>query len=189
MVIATHIILVGYGHWVPNDPRGSHSKDVYIPHIAELGPLRNGPVTASPSSLASHGFYKRAHAALHHAIHWFSPEERDAIRDAFTQCHKEYRLTSYACAVLPNHIHILVRRHALRDKEIHALLKKCASDAVKRCGVLPAEHPVFSAGIGTHFRSTPAQMYECVRYIMDNFPKHNLPMERYDFVREYNGWQ
>jgi len=189
IIIASHIVLVGYGHWLPNDPRGSHSKSVGAPHIAELGPLHQGRKPVQPSTPELREFHKRAATALNYPVHWFSSEERGAIRDAFARIHKEHRLTSYACAILPNHIHILTRRHALRGQSIHDLLKKDASEAVRRCGLLPAEHPVFNAGQAVFFKPEPSWVRECATYIMDNFAKHNLPEERYDFVREYDGWE
>ena len=52
MVIAHHIILTGYGHWLPNDPRGSMSREVHSARIAELGPDHDGAHTGRlwPSS-------------------------------------------------------------------------------------------------------------------------------------------
>ncbi|MCL2700883.1 MAG: hypothetical protein FWE88_04220 [Phycisphaerae bacterium] len=174
---------------MPNDPRGSYSQNVFMPHIAKLRPLHEGrnPVQPRPAELRE--FHGRAKTALNYPVHWYSPEERDGIREAFVRIHQEHRLTSYACAILPNHIHILVRRHALRGQVIHDLLKQCASDAVKRCGFLSAEHPVFNAGQGVFFKPTPPQVRGCVRYIVDNFAKHHLPREHYDFVSEYDGWE
>jgi len=189
MVIATHIILIGYGHWLPNDPRGSYSKNVFIPHIAELGPLHQGRNPVQPSAPELREFHQQAKTALTFPVHWFSLEERAVIRDTFAEFHKEHRITSYACAILPNHIHILVRRHFLSGQKIHNLLKACAGEALKRGGFLPVAHPVFNAGQATHFKDTPSLTYECARYIADNFAKHNLPEERYEFVSEYNGWR
>ncbi|MCE5325581.1 MAG: hypothetical protein ABFD92_17650 [Planctomycetaceae bacterium] len=36
MIIAHHIILTGYGHWLPNDPRGSLSRSVYKDSIESM---------------------------------------------------------------------------------------------------------------------------------------------------------
>ena len=189
MIIATHIVLVGYGHWLPNDLRGSYSKDVHAPRIAELGPLHEGrkPIQPHPSELRE--FHEQAEEALHYPVHWFSPEERAAIRDVFSLAHKEHRLTSYACAILQDHVHILVRRHAMDHKMIHDLLKKYAIKAVRQCGHLPANHPVFNAGQATFFKDTPPKVCGCVQYIVDNFTKHRLPVERYEFVKEYSDWR
>jgi len=188
-MIATHVVLLGYGHWLPNDPRGSHSKTVYAPRIAELGLLHEGRKAVQPSAAELRGFHGHAEEALYYPVHWFSPEDRDAIRDEFARVHKEHRLTCYACAILPNHVHVLIRRHALRGSAIHDLLKQHAATAVRRSAQLPTEHPVFTAGRGTQYKFTPAEMYSCARYIAQNFAKHKLPEERYEFVKEYDGWK
>ena len=186
--MATHIVLLGYGHWLPNDLRGSHSETVHIPQVAELGPLHKGRKIVQPPASELREFHRQAEEALRHTVHWFSLEDRDAIRDAFARIHKEHRLTSYACAILPNHVHILVRRHALQGHRIHDLLKQHAAEAVRHNANLSAEHPVFSAGRGTQYKFTPAEVYSCARYIANNFAKHKLPYERYEFVKEYDGW-
>ncbi|MCL2701853.1 MAG: hypothetical protein FWE88_09220 [Phycisphaerae bacterium] len=152
MIIATHIILSGYGHWLPNDLRGSHSKTVFAPRIAELGSLHAGAKATPPPVVALREFHKQARTALTFSVHWFSPEERAAIRDAFAQLHQEHRLTSYACAILPDHIHLLVRRHFLNAKKIHALLKECASEAVRRCGLFTRGTSRFQHGSGDFFQ-------------------------------------
>ena len=38
VVVAYHLIWTAYGWWLPNDPRGSASRTVDCPRIAELGP-------------------------------------------------------------------------------------------------------------------------------------------------------
>jgi len=187
MILATHVVLVGYGHWMPNDARGSYSETVYAPQIAELGPVHHGRKPIQPSRQELREFHKQAEKALYYPVHWFSPEERTAIRDALARLCREQRFVCHACAILPNHIHILIRRNGLHPKVIHALIKECASQAVKRGGWLSAEHPVFNAGVSTPYKSTPSEVRQCAKYIRDNFKKHNLPEERYEFVSDYTG--
>ena len=185
MILATHVILTGYGHWLPNDARGSYSEEVFIPKIAELGPIHHGRKPVQPSPQELRGFHKQAGKVLTHPVHWFSPEERAAIRDAFARVCKEQRFICHACAIMPNHVHALIRRNYLHSDKIHNLLKQCAIQAVKDCGQVSSDHPVFSAGVGTKQKWTPAEVRQCVKYIQDNFAKHRLPFEQYEFVTEY----
>jgi len=50
MVIACHAVLTTYGAWLPNDPRGSHSKAVYNKELRALRAaaeyIRANPVAA-----------------------------------------------------------------------------------------------------------------------------------------------
>jgi hypothetical protein len=41
MVIAYHAIFTTYGAWLPNDPRGSYSKDVYYDFFAFFSRRKN----------------------------------------------------------------------------------------------------------------------------------------------------
>jgi len=187
MILATHFILIGYGHWLPNDVRGSYSQTVFAPRIAELGPLHHGRKPVQPSGPELRTFHKHAETALRYPVHWFSPEERTAIRDALAPLHKAQRLVCHACAILLNHVHILIRRNFLHPKTIHDLLKDTAAQAVRQMGRLSANHPVFNAGHGIHYKSAPWEVRQCATYIRDNFKKHRLPEERYEFVSDYTG--
>jgi len=185
MILATHVILTGYGHWLPNDVRGSYSKTVFIPPIAELGPLHHGRKLVQPSASELRKFHQQAKTALAHSVHWFSLEERSAIRDTLARLCQEQRFVCYACAILPNHIHVLIERNYLPPPTIHDLLKQCAAQVIRKVGQVPAEHPVFNAGIATLHKYTPVQIRQCAKYITDNFAKHKLPTERYEFVSDY----
>ena len=185
MILATHIILTGYGHWLPNDARGSYSKVVFAPEIAEIGPIHYGRKPVQPSKQELREFHQQAGEVLAHPVHWFSPKERAAIRDAFARLCVEQRFICHACAIMPNHIHILIRRNFLPPVKIHDLLKQCAIQAVKNCGQIPPDHPVFSAGTGTKRKDTPQEVQQCVTYIQSHFQKHRVPEEQYPFVTEY----
>jgi hypothetical protein len=59
IVIAHHLILHGYGHWAPNDPRGSGSAQVRKSELRDMAPLHRGRRRVQPSREALCGF-KRA---------------------------------------------------------------------------------------------------------------------------------
>lgn len=39
MVLAHHLILTGYGHWLPNDPRGSFSETIAAGKLIPAGDI------------------------------------------------------------------------------------------------------------------------------------------------------
>ena len=41
-VIAHHLIWTLYGHWLPNDPRGSGSRELLDEKFAPLGEIHHG---------------------------------------------------------------------------------------------------------------------------------------------------
>lgn len=42
IVIAHHLVLMGYGHWLPNDIRGSGSDEIRNELLAVLGEIHHG---------------------------------------------------------------------------------------------------------------------------------------------------
>ncbi len=63
MVAGYHLIWTVYGYWLPNDPRGSTSKEVRIAKIKDLGPLHFGRKKQQPSSRTLREFHGKAQDA------------------------------------------------------------------------------------------------------------------------------
>jgi len=80
MILAHHIILTGYGHWLPNDPRGSMSKKVYAEEIAELAEIHFGRREDQPTIETLREFSREAQKRLAHPMLWFDDAGREAIR-------------------------------------------------------------------------------------------------------------
>ena len=114
MVIAHHLILTGYGHWLPNDPRGSTSRDVVAGKLRGLGKLHIGRKFPQPPRKALKSFYREAQSQLEHPALWFDAAKRQVIVEAFTQTMQDHRYTCFACAILSNHAHLIIRKH--RDR-------------------------------------------------------------------------
>ena len=51
MIIAYHAIFTTYGTWLPNDPRGSYSENVYNAELAELGAIHYGRQELRPDAI------------------------------------------------------------------------------------------------------------------------------------------
>jgi hypothetical protein len=187
VVIATHIILMGYGHWLPNDIRGSLSKQTFSPELRALAQSHFGMKTDQPTDAELRAFSEQAASRLAYKLIWFGPPERGAIVHALGQSAARHRLAVYACAVLNNHVHILVGRHAMRGQDILPILKEECKTELVRLGMAGADHPVFSASVNCFFKSTPQLVRECVTYIQGNFAKHDLPAQVYPFVTPYEG--
>ncbi|MCG8409457.1 MAG: hypothetical protein MI923_29995 [Phycisphaerales bacterium] len=114
MVIAHHLILTGYGHWLPNDPRGSLSREIRAGKLFALGDIHYGRKTQQPSREGLRAFQKKAQRQLEHPVLWFDAAKRQAIADAFDRVVQSHRYTCFACAILSNHAHLVIRKH--RDK-------------------------------------------------------------------------
>jgi hypothetical protein len=49
IVIAHHLVLMGYGHWLPNEIRGSGSDEIRNDLLKELGEIHLGRKRQQPS--------------------------------------------------------------------------------------------------------------------------------------------
>src|SRR5438045_1122507 len=114
MVAGYHLIWTVYGYWLPNDPRGSTSTEVRVEPIAELGEIHHGRKAVQPSSKEIREFHKKAHDILKHPVLTFDDDEIVLLGKAFGEVIAEKGYTCYACAIMPDHAHLLIRRH--RDK-------------------------------------------------------------------------
>ena len=188
MVIAHHIILTGYGHWLPNDPRGSMSARTYSPRIAALGESHFGRREEQPSRRDLRDFHRKASRHLAHPVLWWNNPERQALALAFETVVREEALTCYACAVLANHVHVLIRKHRLKAEEMSVKFKDSGRRALVIAQLAPPDHPVFSADPCHIYKSNPQAVQTCIRYINGNLRKHNLPHVAYAFVKEYDNW-
>ena len=110
IVIAHHLIFTAYGWWLPNDPRGSNSKTIRNDVIAELGEIHFGRKRVQPASGVIGEFYREADKRLRHELLIFSERDVAAIATAVEEGTKEQRYTSWACAVVPDDVHVLIRK-------------------------------------------------------------------------------
>lgn len=188
MVIGYHIIFTGYGHWLPNDPRGSLSHELHAPGLTPLGDVHFGLREEQPTSEELRAFYQMAQQRLHFPLLWWNSAERQAIACAFGQVIARDQLTCYTCAILRSHIHVLFRKHHLKAEGISNLLQDQVREALKAQKLVPQDHPVFSADSCHHFKSKPGQMAETIEYIRGNYAKHNIEPVDFPFVTFYDGW-
>ncbi len=188
MIIATHIILTAYGHWLPNDPRGSLSTELRALDLASLGNVHFGRRASQPTREQLRAFYRIAERQLAHDILWFDTPYRTAISDAIGSVVRHEKLTCYACAILRNHVHVLVRRHRLKPDQIEHRLKTTSREAARLIPRTPDVHPVWSKDSCTIFKDSVQAMRACVTYIEGNPAKHRLPAQRWPFVTPYDDW-
>jgi hypothetical protein len=60
IVIAHHLIWTLYGWWLPNDPRGSCSREIRSDFLKDLGDLHYGRKALQPASRDIRRFYEDA---------------------------------------------------------------------------------------------------------------------------------
>ena len=188
MVLAHHIILTGYGHWLPNDPRGSLSKDFRSDAIPSLGDIHYGRKSPQPPIEHVKTFRKQAGRKLKHPVLWFGVDETKILGDAFRRVVSTAKLTCYACGILRNHAHLVIRKHKLKGEGMIKLLKDESLKALQEMNLLPPTHPLWSQDDYFVFKDTPAAVRAAVGYIVKHFEKHRIPTQGWDFVVPYDNW-
>src|ERR1043165_5642267 len=143
IVIAYHLIWTVYGWWLPNDPRGSTSKSIASDVIASLGDLHFGRKKIQPASRDVRAFYEHAEKVLKHPLLEICDEAVDIVAAAFAQVIVQHQYTSYGCAIMPDHVHILIRKHKHSAEEMIELLQNAARWALIENHLRPNDHPVW----------------------------------------------
>jgi hypothetical protein len=107
-IIAHHLVISGYGHWLPNDLRGSGSSEVRVRRFEDLGPIHSGRKPKQPSREALRELFKEAEGRLEFPVLWFEEAERAVIGQAVGRVAARRGYTVWACAVLGDHVHVCV---------------------------------------------------------------------------------
>jgi len=188
MVVGYHLIWTAYGWWLPNDPRGSSSHEIRVERIGELGELHHGRKPVQPSSREIREFYDEARGVLKHPLLAFNLDAVNVIAAAFAEVVRERRYTCYSCAIMPDHVHMLIRKHRAKAEEMIASFQQVSRQRLIAAGQREATHPVWGGPGWKVFLSTRVDMERIDGYIRNNPEKIGLPRQEWPFVSRYDGW-
>ena len=82
MIIAYHAIFTTYGTWLPNDPRGSYSKEIYNDQLRLLGEIKYGRQSPPPKKVIMK-FYSEASPVLDRPAFFINDHTRPIVTAAF----------------------------------------------------------------------------------------------------------
>jgi REP element-mobilizing transposase RayT len=189
LVIGYHLVWTAYGCWLPNDPRGSGSTVVHSEGLAELGEIHYGRKPVQPPGRVVQEFYQEARTVLKHPLLPFDAAARDEIGRAFGQVIEAERYTCWACVVMPDHVHLLLRKHKHQAEEMVEAFKTASRNQLYGTGHRDADHPTWCGGFAWHFfLDHPDQVHRTVSYIERNPLPLQLPVQKWPFVKRYDGW-
>lgn len=191
-VIGHHLIIMLYGHWLPNDPRGSGSSELIDEKFAPLGEIHRGrkPEHLQPLRGELRAFYQDAEPLLNFPLLWMDEAKRQAASEALGEVVRGKKYTCWACAVLRNHAHLVIRIH--RDDGV-TMWEYFADSLRQRLRLrfpreISAHHPVVSARPYDVFLNTPHDVRTRIACVQRKPVREGLPAQRYDFVTAYNDW-
>src|SRR6266496_163334 len=158
IIVAHHLIFHGYGHWLSNDIRGSGSTEIRDRKFEELGPIHQGRKKVQPSRDELREFSRKAEPLLTFPLLWFDSAKRQAIVDALGVLIARIGYAVYACAVLRNHMHAIIRRHRDNHLTIFDELAHASRQAIHGFDDVDDEHPVWSDRPYCTFLYSPADI-------------------------------
>jgi REP element-mobilizing transposase RayT len=189
LIIAYHLIWTGYGHWLPNDPRGSGSIIVLKDAIAALGEIHYGRKRVQPPRQLVRDFYEQAHKLLSFTPLMFDQSDITVIGNAFAEIITERKYTCYACAIMPDHVHLLIRKHRDLGEDMIEFLQDRSRDRFCEAGTCDPSHPVWTDGGWKRYLFTPDEVRDVIRYIEANPLEIRWPrQQQWPFVKPYDGW-
>jgi REP element-mobilizing transposase RayT len=188
IIIGHHIILHGYGHWLPNDPRGSGSTDIRDEKLVDLGPVHTGRKKQQPPRDELREFRRAAEPLLDFELVWFDDAKRQALAESIATTVRSEGYTIWACAIMRNHIHLCVRRHRDDAKTIWGKIAEQTITGLRLFASVPPTHPIWSQRPYKVFLYTPDDVRRVIEYIENNPVKDGLAPQSYTFVTSYDGW-
>jgi REP element-mobilizing transposase RayT len=178
MLLGFHVILSAYGFWLPNDPRGSWSDFVWAWDLFRYGPATKVHTRASvahvPHNRELRGAAKRA---LKYPPVRFTADQMAAIGDGFAVAAAEGNYAIHGCAILPDHVHLILGPQEPPIRRVVGHLKSKASMALRRAGIHPLQSYVDEADrVPTCWAEdywkvyiySKEHMHKAVRYVENN---------------------
>ena len=197
-VHGVHLCWGTYGFWLPNDPRGSGSREVWGDHLKPFGEATF--VQDRTRSRARRGHDRTVRLAAKRSLIRpavrFDGHQAKCVALAFGELLAELTIPVWACAVLPDHVHLVVGQSDIHGDILSQRLKGRATKAL----VAAERHP-FLAEMDAEgqvpkcwqelqwpvFKYDPAGVRRAIRYVEDNPLKEGKRRQVWSFVVPYTG--
>ncbi len=189
LVIAHHLIWTAYGWWPVNDPRGSSSRTIRCDIFKELGELHHGRKRVQPARDESCAFLGAAQSRMQYDTPTFDAAARRIIADAFGQAVAAQRYTCYGCAIMPDHVHVVMRKHRDTAEQMIASPQGASRQRLRdAANDWAPTHPVWGGPGWKVFLDHPDEIRRTIGYVADNPLPLGWPRQAWSFVTAYDGW-
>ncbi len=191
MIVGYHLIFGAYGFWLPNDPRGSWSDFVGAWELFRYGPATKTTARYSVAHLPhDHAARLAAKRALKHTPIEFTGLQARAVARGFAHYAERSRLPIWACAILPDHVHLVIGRSHLTAERLVIQLKGDATVRLVEENIHPFGHLKRNAGRSPKCFARgqwkvyldPDDVPRAIRYVQKNPEKEGKKPQRWWFV-------
>jgi REP element-mobilizing transposase RayT len=190
MVLGSHVIFCLYGFWLPNEQRGSWSEFVGAWELLRFG---RATKTDTRRSVAGNRFDPARKAAAHAALKYpavrLNGVQARAIARGFADYVSQSGISVLACAILPQHVHMVIGRHTIHVEQVVNQLKAAATRRLIAEGVHPlaafgSPPPRCRArGLWKVFLDQQSDIERACGYVDDNPTKEGLPRQHWSMVQ------
>ncbi len=198
MIHGYHLILPAYGFWLPNDPRGSWSDMVRKWELVRFGPATKNIERRTLDSLSESELASReaARKALTYPPVAFSDEQIAAIAEGFARRASKSNYTVWACAILPEHTHLVLARHIFIVEKLANQLKGAATRTLLENNIHPLAHlsrtekrlpRMWAENQWKVYLDSEQAIENAIHYVEDNPMKEGLPKQDWPFVQPFAG--
>ena len=189
-VIAYHSIFSTYGFWLPNDPRGSWSEVVRRWDLLKHGAPSKVNTRKSVAS-RRHDSKKRERAknAMKHEPIVFTGKQAQLVGSAFRTYTTKSQIPVFACAILPNHVHMVIGCHHNDVRQTIGRLKQVATIALRKHEDEKNAMQTISpwAQRSWHvYLSKERDVLRAIRYVEENPIRAGLKRQRWMIVQSYH---
>lgn len=176
MVIAYHAVFTTYGTWLPNDPRGSYSRKIYNDQLSALAAIRYGSHYPQPPKAALLKFWTASAPRISRKPFFINEHSRRAIAAGFSRVIQRLKLIVPACAIMNDHVHILILRSKYTIEYLVNQLKGAATAQLK------LKRTPWARGCWKVFIHDTEALTAAADYIRANPTAAGLPAQSWDFV-------
>lgn len=191
MIHAYHVIFGAYGFWLPNDPRGSWSDFVGAWELYRYGRATKTTETRSLAARPHDGSVRlAAKQALKRRAVQFTGVQAWAVGAGFADYARRSGVAIWACAVLPDHVHLVLGRHRLKVEQLVIQLKSAATRRLLAEGLHPFQQAdrsakCFARGQWKVYLDEDQDIRRAIRYVERNPLKEGKPVQRWGFITPY----
>jgi REP element-mobilizing transposase RayT len=187
MILAHHCIFSMYGFWLPNDPRGSGSD-----YIAVWELFRYGAATKMSTrwSVAHVEHDRVARLAAKQSLRYppveITGQQALAAAGGFAQACADADYAIHACAILSDHVHLVIGAHAREIRTIVGHFKSRATRALKEQSLWYADgRPVWGAHGWNVRLEELAGVERAIEYVERNPEKEGKRRQRWSLVTAF----
>ena len=198
MIHGYHLIMPTYGFWLPNDPRGSWSETVRKWELLTYGKSTMSCDRRKLEQLSENELQRReaARGSLRYPAVSLSADQIDIVAAGFAEQVQKSNYTIWACAILPEHTHLIVARHQYACEQITNLLKGAATRILIAASSHPLAEYTTPSGKLPHlwaehqwivFLDDEPSIENAISYVQRNPMKEGMANQDWEFVTPFGG--